>query len=144
MNTLTPYAVTTSSVSSNPPHYGTGVLSQDTAIWHSAVNTGNSEWLRFQFTNDESVTSLYCEFVWGRDGSNARLEGSDDGTAWTNLLNFDRSRYEDQGSGYASYSATVVTSESFRYFRVMSNPAPYLAYRFIQLYGTRILVCPYK
>lgn len=139
---LTPTVVTASS--NTPGNFPTNAVSPDQPGWMSEVDTGNPEWLQFDFGAGRQVlvTGARAYIVNGRSG-NPDFQGSDDGSTWTTLSTYNPASFTFNGApwnGWGSYVDTIPapTNDGYRYLRIYSAGAPYLYYSWLQFDGIMI------
>lgn len=134
---LTPNSVTSSSITGswNPEN----TLVRDGAWWMSGVDTGNPEWLQYDFGTPVLISSVYSSFGNGRHGSANKIQGSLDGSSWIDIHTVDASKfsYNLNGDGQTVYRNAIDSDTAYRYIRYYSGPSPYCLYDFIQYSGVQ-------
>ena len=134
---LTPSSASASSVSG--AWVATNALVRDGTWWMSGVDTNNEEWLQYDFGSPVLISGIYAAFTNGRNGANNKIQGSTDGTTWTDLHTFDGSKfvYNINGDNQQTYANTIAASAAYRYIRLYSAASPYCMYDFVQYSGVK-------
>lgn len=134
---LTPSSATASS--NSPSWTADKALVKDSSWWMSAVDSGNPEWIRYDFGSPVLVTGVYASFGNGRNGAGNKIQGSTDGTTWVDIHTVDASKfiYNANGDNQQTYSNYINASATYRYIRYYSAPSPYCLYDYIQYSGLK-------
>lgn len=134
---LTPVATSSSSVTS--PWNPDNALVLDGAWWMSGVDTGNEEWIKYDFGTPVLVTGIYASFGNGRNGAGNKIQGSTDDSVWVDIHTFDFSKfiYNANGNSQQTYNNYISSDAAYRYIRLYSAPSPYCLYDFIQYTGVK-------
>jgi hypothetical protein len=105
--------------------------------WFSGISTGNDEWLEYDYGTPVRVMGVQAYVVNGRQGCNARVQGSNDEVVWTDLHSWDWTLqdYDVPWAGWTTYNATFEASDPYRYVRMFSDPCPYLYYSWLEFQG---------
>jgi len=128
--------VSTLSSSTTPPHDSSFVLDPSSELGHhSGIDTGNNEWIQLNYQESVYVTGLYAVFANGRSGENVKLEGSEDGTTWETIHDFNPIKYHVLPNNYVVYEDNIYSCTTYKYVRVLSDPVPYIFYKYLQLFG---------
>lgn len=114
------------------------VLVKDGQWWMSGTDTGNPEWVEFDFGTPVLIASVYAACGNGRSGSANKLQASDNGSTWVDIHTFDASkRVYSATDGLQHYRNTVEVGQAYRYIRLYSGPSPYCLYDFVQFTGVQ-------
>lgn len=146
---LTPKLATASSTLKNRDGVPEGVYSPayamnpDEAAWMSWVDTGNPEWLQYDYGEGlkVKVTAVRAYLANGRQGNSPIFQGSNDLKNWVTFGTWDQKNFTFNGApwpGYGSYAADFsASSEGYRYIRIYSpeNKRTYMFYSWLQFYG---------
>jgi hypothetical protein len=134
---LTPVSTSSSSVTGawNPVN----ALVRDASWWMSGTDTGNEEWIKYDFGTPVLITGIYASFGNGRNGASNKIQGSTNNSTWVDIHTVDASKfaYNLNGDGQQTYSNYINTDTTYRYIRLYSAASPYCLYDFIQYIGVK-------
>lgn len=129
---LTPVLASASSIldGSSPAQ----ALWSDQAGWMSEIDSGNPEWLRYDFGAAVVLTRVRAYMV---DGVSPMIQGSNDGETWTDIQALGEGSTFAAGPWrlYASVDAAISTTSAYRYVRMYSEPTPFLYYAWLAFDG---------
>jgi hypothetical protein len=134
---LTPEVATASSVAGGwtPAH----AAWEDQAGWMSEMNSGNPEWLQYDFGGPVVLTRVHAFAVNGRHGYRPMIQGSNDGTSWTDIHALGQ---EGTGrapwTGYLEIDESISSATAFRYVRLYSQPMPFVYYAWLGFDGAKM------
>lgn len=107
--------------------------------WMSLVNTGNPEWVVYDFGKKVLITCVHLSCNNGRIGSSPKLQGSNDGTVWVDLTDLPNSEWnypEPNPHNLVKLSKCINSNDvAYRCVRLCSEPTVYCCYDHIQFYG---------
>jgi hypothetical protein len=132
---LMPQAATSSSITGG---WSAGqAAASDQAGWMSELDSGNPEWLQYDFGTPMVLTQVHAYAVMGRHGVHPVIQGSNDGITWTELVALGNGAGPGAAPwhGYGSMSEPIVTSTAYRYARLYSEPAPFIYYSWLAFEG---------
>lgn len=130
-----PTAITASSFVQ--PWVPSNTLTADSQWWVSESDTGNPEWLTYDFgPNKIYLTSVYLLSGNGRGGTNIRLQGSNDENIWTELDPLSNTWRFINATSLMEYTGQITgITDTYRYIRLYSDPTSYCLYDYVQYYG---------
>jgi len=131
---LMPAAATSSSITGG---WSAGqAVASDQAGWMSELDSGNPEWLQYDFGTPVVLTRVHAYAVMGRAGTHPVIQGSNDGITWTELVALGNDGVgEAPWHGYGSMSEPITSSTAYRYARLYSETAPFIYYSWLAFEG---------
>ncbi len=134
---LNPVSTSESSTTTNPPWPASNLLTPGTQDhWISEANRGVEEWARFDMGTRVLLVYMFCTFANGRDGTNPKIQVSNDGTTWITVHNFTAANYGAvTPQNYRNYQTPLNLSETYRFVRLQSDPTVYCHYSYLQFFG---------
>jgi len=91
-------------------------------FWMSASNSGNPEWVSFEYSEATIVSNVEIKFVNGRQGSGPVFQGSNDNVNWDDLVDVTNvSQCPMAANNQRVCEYAVTTTQAYQFYRYHSD-----------------------
>jgi hypothetical protein len=127
-------AATASTSSAQTPWESNNTLLLDEKWWMSAIDSGNAEWVEYDFNSKVLLSSVYASCTIGRNGTAVKIKASNNRSNWVDIHIFDTSKWIT-GSDKMTYQNSIIVNTVYQYVRFYSEPTSYCMYDYIKYFG---------
>jgi hypothetical protein len=130
-----PLDIISASTSSSQTAWATNnTLTLDGTWWMSSIDSGNPEWVEYDFNSKVLLASVYASCTNGRNGNGVKIQASVDQSNWIDIHVFDSSKWII-GIDQMTYQNSIIVQSAYKYIRLYSDPTSYCMYDYIKYFG---------